>query len=100
MLQQYRHKMNNLLKSISKNSDNSKRKVQILPDSAHKNLFDISASKCLDFERCTYKLKNRVPFAERDFLCDQRLDRRMVIAELDKPAAILNKKKQTEVGKS
>ena len=30
MLQQYRHKMNNLLKSKSKNSDNYKRKVLLL----------------------------------------------------------------------
>ena len=36
--------------------------------------------------------KNRVPLAQRDFLCDQRSDRRMVIAELDKAATILNKK--------
>ena len=34
----------------SKNSDNYKRKVQPLRDSAHKNLFDISARKCLDLE--------------------------------------------------
>ena len=91
MLQQYRHKMNNLLKSKSKNSDNYKRNVQLLRDSAHKKLFDISACKCLDFERCTCKLKNQVPLAERDFLCDQRSDLiRMVIAELDKAATILN----------
>ena len=93
MLQQYRHKMNNLLKSKSKNSDNYKKKVQLLRDLAHKNLFDISACKCLDFERCTCKLKNRVPLAERDFLSDQRSDRRMVIAELGKAATILNKKR-------
>ena len=36
--------------------------------------------------------KNRVPLAQRDFLCDQRSDRRMVIAELGKAATILNKK--------
>ena len=41
--------------------------------------------------------KNRVPLAERDFLCDQKSDRRMVIAELDKAATILNKK-QTNGG--
>ena len=92
MLQQYRHNMNHFLQSKSKNSDNYKRKVQLLRDSAHKNLFDISACKCLDFERCTCKLKNRVPLAERDFLCDQRSDRLMVIAELDKAATILDKK--------
>ena len=63
MLQQYRHKMNNLLKFKSKNSDNYKRKVQLLRDSALKTLFDISACKCLDFERCTCKLKNQVPLA-------------------------------------
>ena len=62
-------------------------------DSAHKNLFDINACKCLDFKRCACKLKNRVPLAERDFLCDQRSDRRMVIAEFDKAAKILNKKR-------
>ena len=100
ILQQYRHKMKNLLKSKSNNSDNYKRKVQLLRDSAHKNLFDTSACKCLDIERCTCNLKNRVPLAERDFLCDQRSDRRMVIAELEKAATILNKKKQREVGKS
>ena len=92
MLQQYQHKMNHLLKSKSKNSDNYKRKVQLLRNSEHKNLFDISGCKCLDFKRCTCKLKNRVPLAERDFLCAQRSDRRMVIAELDKAATILNKK--------
>ena len=70
MLQQYRHKMNNLLKFKSKNRNNYKRKVELLPDSAHKNLFDISACKCLDFKRCTCKLKNRVPLAERYFLRD------------------------------
>ena len=43
--------------------------------------------------RSTCKLKNRVPLAERDFLRDQRFDRRMVIAELDKAATILNKKR-------
>ena len=42
--------------------------------------------------RSTCKLKNRVPLAERDFLCDQRSDRRMVITELDKAATILSKK--------
>ena len=36
-LQQYRYKMNNLLKSKFKNSDNHKRKVQLLRDLAHKN---------------------------------------------------------------
>ena len=36
--------------------------------------------------------KNRVPLAQCDFLCDQRSDRRMVIAELGKAATILNKK--------
>ena len=72
MLQQYRHKMNNLLKFKPKNSDTYKRKVQLLRDSADKNLFDVSPCKCLDFERCTCKLKSRVPLAERDFLCDQR----------------------------
>ena len=50
MLQQYRHKINNHLKSKSKNSDNYKRKVQLLQDLVHTNLFDISACKCLDFE--------------------------------------------------
>ena len=80
MLQQYRYKMNNLLKSKSKNSDNYKSKVQLLRDLAHKNRFDIHA-KCLDFKRCICKLRNRVPLAERDFLCDQRSDRRMVIVE-------------------
>ena len=55
MLQQYWHKMNNFLKS--KNSDNYKRKVQLLRDFAHKNLFGISACKCLDFEPCTCKVK-------------------------------------------
>ena len=94
MLQQNRHKMNNLLKSKSKNCDNYKRKFQLLQDLAHKNLFDVSACKCLDIERCTCKLKNRVPLAERDFLCDQRSDRRMVITELDKVSTILNKKRK------
>ena len=88
--------MNSLLKSKSKNSDNYKRKVHLLRYSAHKNLFELSARKCLDFERCTCKLKNRVPLAERYFLCDQRSDRRIMIAELDKAATILNKKRNKQ----
>ena len=84
------------MKSKSEYSDNYKRKVQLLRDSAHKRLFDVGACKCLDFERCTCKLKNRVPLAERDSLCDQRSDRHMVIAELDKAATILNKKKRNK----
>ena len=42
---------------------------------------------------CPPVYHTRVPLAERDFLCDQRSDRRLVIAELDKAATILNKKR-------
>jgi len=93
MMQQYRLKINNLLKSKSKNSDNFKSKVQKMRDMAAKTLFDISACKCLDFEQCTCTIKNKVPLAERDFLSDQRSERRMVIAGLDITATKANKKR-------
>ena len=89
MLSQYRHKMNKLLKS--KNNDNYKRKVQLLRDSALKNLFDTSACKCLDFEQ-TKKSSSlcwawllvwpKIGSSHGDCL----------IAELDKASTILNNK--------
>ena len=41
-------------------------------DEAHKTLFGISPFKCLDFEQCTCKPKNRVAVAESNFFSDQR----------------------------
>ena len=84
MLQQYRLKMNNILKSKSKASENFNNKVKAMQEFARNTLFDISACKCSDFSLCTCGPNCRVPTAERDFLSDQRSDRHMVIDRVDK----------------
>ena len=93
MLQQYRLKMNTLLKSKSKGSESFNNKVKAMQKFAQKTLFDISACKCSDFKQCTCAPKYRVPPAEHDFLRDQRSDRCMVIDKLDKSTTTANQKR-------
>ena len=93
MLQQYRLKMNNILKSKSKASENFNNKVKAMQEFARNTLFDISACKCSDFSLCTCGPNCRVPTAERDFLSDQRSDRHMVIDRVDKATTVANRKR-------
>jgi hypothetical protein len=46
-------------------------------------LFDIASCKCLNFEFCTCPREKKVPFLERNFLTDQRNDRKMFIGAID-----------------
>ena len=49
-----------------------------------KLLFDLSFCKCKKFEACTCERSKKVPLLERSFLCDQRKERKMIIAGIDR----------------
>lgn len=82
MIRKYHEKFRNLKKPLrSRKSDAFRQKVKEFRDIAEKKLFDISSCKCVDFSLC--KCKNKVPARERDFLVDQRNDRKMFIGSID-----------------
>lgn len=57
------------------------------------NLFDICSCKCTNLECCDCPKDQRVPKIEREFLIDQRTQRRMVIGTVDKPTTKLLEKR-------
>ncbi|CAH0562737.1 unnamed protein product [Brassicogethes aeneus] len=82
MIKQYHEKLRNLKKPLkSRYNDTLRQKVIKFRDIAEKKLFDISSCKCVDFSLC--KCKNKVPVREREFLVDQRTDRKMFIGSID-----------------
>ena len=56
------------------------------------SLFDISACKCTDFEKCVCPKEKKVPIKERNFLVDQRSSRKMYIGPIDRSATKQMKK--------
>ena len=48
--------------------------------SQSKMLFDIAACKCLDFSACSCVSAKKVPRKEREFLLDQRTNKKMIIS--------------------
>lgn len=78
----------------TKRNDSYERKVNCFLESSQK-LFDIAACKCTSFETCSCIKPRKVPITERDFLLDQRSERKMVISGIDtKETARLIKKNQ------
>ncbi|GBM76898.1 hypothetical protein AVEN_153128-1 [Araneus ventricosus] len=53
--------------------------------------FDISFCKCTNFDTCKYQKDMKIPLAERLFIKDQRLERKMVIGGVD---VIVTKKRE------
>ncbi|XP_072389272.1 uncharacterized protein [Diabrotica undecimpunctata] len=51
-----------------------------------KKLFDIATCKCLEFTDCSCPKNQKIPIPERNFLIDQRTDRKMIIGSLDREA--------------
>ncbi|KAJ2945333.1 hypothetical protein O0L34_g9424 [Tuta absoluta] len=68
----------------SKRSDNYLEKVEIFKKMALKQLFDVAACKCSTFTSCICPKDSKVPPIEQQFLLDQRSERKMIIASLDK----------------
>lgn len=80
----------------SKRNDSYDNKVKCFLESSNK-LFDIAACKCTSFENCSCTKPKKVPISERDFLLDQRNDRKMAISGVDaKETARLLKKHQRQ----
>lgn len=80
----YNLKYQNLIKPIKGKISNF---LQAKLDNFYKDskkLFDISACKCLNLERCSCEKKRKVPKAEWSFLQDQRSHRNMKIGGVDK----------------
>lgn len=68
-------------KTLKKSKNHIKRlKVQAFRKNAEQKLFDISICKC-SLQPCKCKIK--VPITERDFLNDQRTERKMCIGSVD-----------------
>lgn len=81
-IKQYNDKYRTIKKSLkSKYKDNYNKTVQRFKESAETKLFDIASCKCKQFSTC--KCKNKIPIAERQFLLDQRTNRKMAIGHLD-----------------
>lgn len=88
MIRQYHGKLRNLKKPLkSRLNDALRQKVKEFREIAETKLFDISSCKCANFSLC--KCKNKVPIREREFLVDQRTERKMFIGTID-PVATRN----------
>jgi hypothetical protein len=90
-LRNYHDRYRNLLKPYKKRCKDPGYvdKLNMFRSEA-KVLFDIAACKCRDFSACGCDGAQRVPPVEREFLTDQRSERKMMIGGVD---AILTKKK-------
>ena len=72
------------LRTILKRKGVSKALAVLLTKQESQNLFDIAACQCLDLSICTCPRESKVPELEREFLLDQRNERKMVIGSLDR----------------
>lgn len=88
-IRSYHDKYRTLLKSYKARKDVESYRKQI--DTFRmkaKVLFDISTCTCKSFESCCCKKERKVPMKEREFLLDQRTERKMVIGSLDRKVTI------------
>ena len=72
------------LRTILKRKGETKDSAVLVAKQESLSLFDIAACNCLDLISCTCPRESKVPELERDFLLDQRNERKMVIGSLDK----------------
>ena len=85
MIIDYHDKYRNILKCVSSagRRPGLQEKIEQFRESATKNLFDISACKCANFDECHCPAGCKVPRLEQCFLIDQRTERRMFIGSVD-----------------
>lgn len=89
LLKAYNQKYLDLKKLPSSRKGTEQRKKEFQGNADR--LFDISSCKCLDFEKC--KCITKIPSSERNFLIDQRSNRKMAIGSLDMASTIqMNKR--------
>ena len=94
MILAYHKKYRNLRKPLKKRKSLFiLKKVDIFKEES-KTLFDISSCKCSSFHSCKCEKLKKVPLLEQDFLTDQRNDRKMRIAGVDKVTIEKYKKKE------
>ena len=85
------------VRSLLKRKGEAKDAGILLAQQEGLSLFDISACQCLDFNNCNCPKQCRVPTLEREFLSDQRNERKMRIGSLDKEVSCkLSKKSERE----
>lgn len=88
-IRSYHDKYRALLKSHKARKDVESYRMQINIFRKKANaLFDISTCTCKSFESCCCKKERKVPMNEREFLLDQRTERKMVIGSLDRKVTI------------
>ncbi|XP_061717533.1 uncharacterized protein LOC133525257 [Cydia pomonella] len=65
-----------------KSNDNYLQKLQQFKTDS-KKLFDIASCKCSCFISCLCEKRRKIPIQERDFMIDQRNERKMMIGSID-----------------
>lgn len=80
LIRNFNEKYKNI-KRIPKSRKGADKIRKVFFDEANSTLFDISACKCLNYEQCKCSVK--IPSMERNFLADQRHERKMVIGSVD-----------------
>lgn len=69
--------------STRKNNASFLAKVEKFRRSNEEELFDIATCRCVDYDKCKCIKEDKIPVEEREFLIDQRHERRMVIGGVD-----------------
>ncbi|ESO04220.1 hypothetical protein HELRODRAFT_172570 [Helobdella robusta] len=77
----------------SKRHDSFEKKLKCFSDLS-KRLFDVASCKCVLFEACVCLKNKKVPVNERQFLIDQRNERKMAIGGIDKQETVRLRKRQ------
>lgn len=83
-VQQKIESLRKALRVILKRKGEAKNTAFSLAWQESSNLFDIAECQCLEYNNCACPRDAKVPTLEREFLLDQRNERKMVIGCLDK----------------
>lgn len=101
-IQEYHKKYRNLLKPYKarKNVESYKKKIKKFVDES-KRLFDIATCKCANQNVCVCERTRKIPTSERNFLNDQRSDKKMIIGGVDvatsqKQSLLIERKQKRE----
>lgn len=97
----YHDKYRSILKPYKERKTNAKyaAKLEMFAEEARSKLFDISACKCSDWMKCRCSKKKKVPIDEREFLLDQRNQRKMMIGSVDVAKTAHNMRRENRKNK-
>ncbi|GBM87552.1 hypothetical protein AVEN_107201-1 [Araneus ventricosus] len=92
-------KYRNLLKPYKgrRNDKKYQQKLENYPNEKISCLFDITFCKCTNFDTCKCQKDMKIPLAERLFIKDQRLERKMVIGGVDVIATKEKREKRKQI---